>query len=83
MKTSHELVGDILHIYPEKKIIKTILSRDNNKRILSKATGGIKIEIHDADDKPTNIVKDEIITKISDIMGGEVQNDGGGNPFEE
>ena len=25
--------------------------------------------------------KDSLISKISDIMGGEVQNDGGGNPF--
>ena len=26
---------------------------------------------------------DEILDKISDIMGGKVQNDGGRNPFEE
>ena len=83
MKTMHEMVGEVLHIYPEKKIVKTILSRDNNKRLLTEATGGIKIEIHEAGEKPNNTKKDEILSKISDIMGGEVQNDGGGNPFGE
>lgn len=83
MKTAHEMVGEVLHIYPEKKIVKTILSRDNNKRLLAEAAGGIKIEIHEAGEKPSNAEKDEILSKISDIMGGEVQNDGGGNPFGE
>ena len=83
MKTAHEMVGEVLHIYPEKKIVKTILSRDNNKRLLAEAAGGIKIEIHEAGEKPSNTEKDEVLSKISDIMGGEVQNDGGGNPFGE
>ncbi|MBR2993886.1 DNA polymerase III subunit gamma/tau [Candidatus Saccharibacteria bacterium] len=83
MKTSHELMGNTLHIYPEKKIVKTILSRDNNKRILSEAAEGVKIEIHEIDEKPTTHTKDEMLSKISDIMGGEVRNDTGGNPFEE
>ena len=81
-KTSHELINGTLHIYPEKKIIKTILSKDNNKKILDEAAGGVKIEIHNEDEKPTSYVKDEMLTKISDIMGGEVKNDGGENPFE-
>ena len=83
IKTEHEVIGGGLHIYPEKKIVKTILSRDNNKRLLAEAAGGIKIEIHEAGEKPSNAEKDEVLSKISDIMGGEVQNDGGGNPFEE
>lgn len=83
MKTSHEVAGDTIHIYPERKIVKTILSRDNNKRILSSASGGLKIEIHDIDENPSGAAKDEILDKISDIMGGKVQNDGGRNPFEE
>jgi hypothetical protein len=83
MKTAHEMVGEVLHIYPEKKIVRTILSRDNNKRLLAEAAGGIKIEIHEAGEKPSNAEKDEVLSKISDIMGGEVQNDGGGNPFGE
>lgn len=82
MKTSHEVVGDTLHIYPERKIVKTILSRDNNERVLSGASDGLKIQIHDIDERPNGAPKDEILDKISDIMGGKVQNDGGNNPFE-
>ncbi len=81
MKTMHEFDGVTLHLYPERKIVKTILSRDNNKRILMDASGGVKINIHEYGEKPSNAEKDEILSKISDIMGGEVQNDGGGNPF--
>ena len=83
MKTSHEIIGDTLHIYPERKIVKTILSRDNNKHILTDAAGGLRLEIHEIDEKPTNVPGDEILDKISAIMGGKVQNDGGNNPFEE
>ena len=83
MKTSHEVVGDALHIYPERKIVKTILSRDNNKHILADAAGRLRIEIHEVGEKPTNAPSDDILDKISDIMGGKVQNDGGNNPFEE
>ena len=81
MRTMHEFDGTTLHLYPERKIVKTILSRDNNKRILIDASGGVKINIHEYGEKPSNTKKDEMLSKISDIMGGEVQNDGGGNPF--
>ena len=81
VKTMHEFDGTTLHLYPERKIVKTILSRDNNKRILIDASGGVKINIHEYGEKPSNTKKDEMLSKISDIMGGEVQNDGGGNPF--
>ena len=82
IKTEHEIIGSDLHIYPAKKIVKNILSRDNNKRILVEAARGIKIVIHEIDEKPSSIKKDETLDKISAIMGGEVQNDGGGNPFK-
>lgn len=82
IKTRYELVEHTLHIYPPKKIVKSILSRDNNKRVLTDAANGqVKITIHDVGDTPNNVKKDEVLSKISDIMGGEVQNDGGGNPF--
>ncbi|RYC74443.1 DNA polymerase III subunit gamma/tau [Candidatus Nanosyncoccus alces] len=84
VKTSHELLGGVLHIYPERKIVKTILSRDNNKRLLSEAAGGnTKITIHEFGETPSQVPKDDVLDKISGIMGGEVRNDGGGNPFEE
>lgn len=80
VKAGHEVNGNVLHIYPDKKIAKTILSRDNNKRILIDAANGMRVEIHDVGENP-NTKKDALISKISDIMGGEVENDGGGNPF--
>ena len=81
-KVKYEFDGDTLHIYPGKKIIKSILSRDNNKKILLKAAGNdVKITIHDVDEYPDNTKNDEVLAKFSDIMGGEVRNDEGGNPF--
>lgn len=81
-KTEHEIVGNELHIYPKKNIVKTILSRDNNKHILSQAAPGVKITIHDTGETPQNQTKNETLSKISDIMGGgEVIHDGGESPF--
>lgn len=82
IKTTHELIGDTLHLYPSKRIVQTILTRDNNKKILVEAAGSVKITIHDYGDTPNGSPKDETLSKISAIMGGEVQNDGGTNPFE-
>ncbi|MBQ3473848.1 DNA polymerase III subunit gamma/tau [Candidatus Saccharibacteria bacterium] len=78
LKTEHNFSNNVLEIYPQRKIVKTILERDNNKRILIDAGGGIKIEIKEVG---VNKPKDETLAKISDIMGGEVKNDGGENPF--
>ena len=79
-KAGYSVSGSTLEIYPEKKIAKTILSRTNNKKILIDAANGLEVKILDAGENP-NAKKDELISKISGIMGGEVQNDGGGNPF--
>lgn len=81
LKTRHSFSAGELHIYPEKKIAKTILARENNKRILIDAAGGSKVIIHDAGEKPENAPEDTTISMISDIMGGKVHEDGGGNPF--
>ena len=82
IKAKHELIAGTLHLYPAKKIVKAILSRDNNKRILIEATKGlVKITIHEIDETPVNENKDETLTNLSDIMGGEVINDGGESPF--
>ncbi len=82
LKCDYVLDGSTLNLYPQKKIVKAILSRDNNKAILSKVIPGVKIIVHNIDDQPINTKPDVVIDKISDIMGGRVQNDGGGNPFE-
>ena len=80
VKASYVVSSNTLNIYPEKKVAKMILSRDNNKKILIDAASGMKIVIGEPGGNP-NVKKDALISKISDIMGGEVQNDGGGNPF--
>lgn len=80
-KSEHELIGDTLHVYPKTKIIKNILASKNNKPILINAAGGVKIVIHEAGEHPQNAKKDTTLSKISDIMGGEVINDGGDDPF--
>ena len=75
-----EVSNGVLEIYPKKKISKTILSRDNNKKILVDASGWSKIKICEVGDG-VHGEKDELISKMSAIMGGEVKNDGGENPF--
>lgn len=80
-KTKHELKGEELLIYPERKIVKTILSRDNNQRVLRNAANGVKITICEFNDTPVGVPNDVVLTQLSDIMGGEVINDGGANPF--
>ena len=80
-KSQYTFSGGELKIYPNSQIAKTILSRNNNKKILDDV-GGVKITICNKDEQPENTTKDALISKISDIMGGEVRNDGeGGNPF--
>ena len=72
--------GGVLDIYPQKKVAKMILSKDNNVKILSEAAGGLRIVIHEVGEDP-DLKNDALISKMSDIMGGEVRNDAGGSPF--
>ena len=81
-KCGHEFRGGILYIYPKRKIVKNILSRENNKKILFDAIGpDVKITICDENETPSGAQTDGTLAKISAIMGGEVISDGGGNPF--
>ena len=81
-KCTIEITSSELHIYPSRNIVRTILSRDNNKKILIDAANGLKVVIHNVGEKPNSAAKeDPLLSKISGIMGGEVINDGGNNPF--
>ena len=69
--------GATIHIYPPKKIIKTILDRPANRDLL-KSNFNKEFIIHDPDD----FEKSPEISKISDIMGNiQEVNDNGGIPF--
>lgn len=71
--------GGVLNLYPKRKMEVAILSRDNNRRVLTDASG-MRVVIHAVGDNPHKS-QDLLLSKMSAIMGGEVQNDGGGNPF--
>ncbi|MBQ2695139.1 DNA polymerase III subunit gamma/tau [Candidatus Saccharibacteria bacterium] len=81
LKTTHELNGNTLDIYPNHKFVYNILSKDANKQILTSVASGIKIVVHEFGESPKNTKNDGLLAKISDIMGGEVKNDGGEDPF--
>ncbi len=81
-KSNHDFDGTTLHVYPTKRIAKTIMEKPNNRAIIIKFLNGIKLEIHDVDEQP-NTSKNPLVSKISDIMGGaeEVEKNGGKIPF--
>ena len=81
-KTNYSYSDDVLTIYPMKKIVKSILSRSNNKKILIDALGReVDVVIADIDERPKGASSNQDLDKISDIMGGEVINDTGNSPF--
>lgn len=82
LKVDHEYEAGILHIYPKSSVLHRILKSKNNHAMLTRsAPSGTIVKIHDAKEKPKSVTKDSMISKLSDIMGGEVRNDTGGNPF--
>ena len=81
IKCGHEFRNGELLIYPLKKFTHTLLSKPNNKAVLTQASNGVKITICEAGSTPSGAKPDETLSKISAIMGGEVKNDGGNNPF--
>ena len=82
-RCEYELVGNELRLYPRTKIIRSILNSANNKTLLGEAAGGnVKITLEEPGTKPEKAGKDEMLERISAIMGGEVINeDGGSDPF--
>ncbi|MBQ6147257.1 DNA polymerase III subunit gamma/tau [Candidatus Saccharibacteria bacterium] len=74
----------VLNLYPDKKIIKSILSRPNNFEILSaNVSENVKITLHDPEEKLKISESDSALSKISDIMGKGIKevDSGGGIPF--
>lgn len=81
-KTEHQFDGSSLHIYPLKRIVKTIIERPNNRAIIVSVLEGVKLEIHDVDERLEHN-ENPLVAKISGIMGGaeEVEKNGGKIPF--
>ena len=83
-KTTQKVDGDTLCLIPEKKIYKTILTAENNAKVLRKSLPeNFNLQVLDPEDAviSTNNAK---ISKISAIMGNvkEVNAENGGeNPF--
>ncbi|MBQ8985616.1 DNA polymerase III subunit gamma/tau [Candidatus Saccharibacteria bacterium] len=71
----HEVKNGTLFITPNKSFAKVILGKPNNISLMSDIAG-MKVSLGDENPKNSNLK-----TKISDIMGGEVQEYGGGSPF--
>ena len=82
IKTQYSFSNNTLTIYPMKRIIKSILSRNNNKKILMSALDqNVNLTILGEDQLPESHQEDHTLSQISDIMGGEVINDSGNSPF--
>lgn len=81
-KTKYVFFENKLTIYPMRRIIKNILTKENNLRVLTEALGpNCDIVVASEDQRPENQAQDQTLTQLSDIMGGEVISDAGNNPF--
>ena len=65
----HEFKDETLHLYPKNKFIHDMLKKKENEQSLIKALGNGTLKIHDQND----FKKSPVNSKISDIMGGEVE----------
>lgn len=73
--------GARLDVYPKTSMSYNILTKSNNYQIITNSEPNIKITIHQPAEYQENQKSDNLISQISDIMGGEVKEDGGENPF--
>ena len=80
-KSDYEYKDGYLNIYPSSKVCQTILNAKNNLEIIHKFTKNIEVKIKQAGEKLNLKKEDKLLEKISGIMGGEVRNDGGKDPF--
>lgn len=81
-RSEHEENASGVKIFPKTKIIKTILEKPGNMRVMMAASGGVKITVMEPGEKPKNAKVDENLEKISAIMGGRVEvADEDGSPF--
>lgn len=78
-KCTHEESKDKVLVYAERKTHRVILTSTNNQRTLSASLpAGYTLEIHEGSE---HIVKNEQVSKISDIMGAVTEVNSDENPF--
>lgn len=55
-KVDFQASGNILHLFPKRSIVRTILSKENNLRIINSvlATHNYTVQVHDVDDTPAD-----------------------------
>lgn len=82
-KCDFSLKNSTLHIYPDREITKTILDKENNRKILTNSIENYTILIHDPSDNSANSTKNNPkFNAINDIMGETQEVKSGGEiPF--
>ncbi len=82
-RVQFELREGVLHLYPERKVVKNILGREKNLAILAHEAVGLRVELHEFGEKPEGGggQPSERLARLADIMGGEVVVEEGESPF--
>lgn len=78
-KSDYEFVDNVLQIYPDHKLSKSILDKPGNSQILARHLGGLSFKIHEVGERQAP--KDETLSKISAIMGEDIREVKGDSPF--
>lgn len=79
VKSDYEFVDNVLQIYPDHKLSKSILDKPGNNQILARHLGGLSFKIHEVGER--QMPKDETLSQISAIMGEDIREVKGDLPF--
>lgn len=71
VKSDYEFVDNVLQIYPDHKLSKSILDKPGNNQILARHLGGLSFKIHEVGER--QMPKDETLSQISAIMGEDIR----------
>lgn len=78
-KSNYEFVDNVLQIYPDHKLSKSILEKPGNSQILARHLGGLSFKIHEVGERQAP--KDETLSQISAIMGEDIREVKEDSPF--
>lgn len=84
---SHELINGTLDIYPQNASAGIILGSRSNRELMASLATGVRLEVHKYEHKEATMADNgknpSANERLSDIIGGEVKEYGGENPFAE